>query len=598
MELPRGTVLLDQHFGTTVVNTTDFTNAEVYEALSSQDRALVGALGAWAQATTPSSLTAQVEGMPLGQGGSARGRNGGLFQRDRYLTPARVFDQMRVAYEALERDDIVSSVADTTEALAFSAVGFFAVDEDEEDVYNQIAANIELDARLREMWRELFTVSQFYVAVWSERQTFKVRGTTKSGNQRRKTIDCVAPVGMSLLDPLKIAPVGSPLFGKERLAYIATREEGERFNEILQGADPLRDPIVSRLITGTYEPDRVEAAELSRAGVDPRHLFLLNPSNVFRHSLTRPSYQRWATPRMCSVLELLDMKHQLRQKDRAHLLGATHFIVLVTKGTDQLPAQAQEIANLQAQVRTVAQVPILVGDHRLHVDIVTPKLDNTLRPEGWNLLDARLAARLYGMFMVGNSTAGTGADDSVKLVKVIARGMESRRHMIRRALEKHVFVPLYEANDQLTTVPKLQFHPRAIALDFDAAWASFLFDLRTNNEISRETILSQFDLDQHLEAELRKREREQYDDIFQTQVPFSTPNPALPSPAGPAAPPGRDNGGGRRNGGGAAPGSGQGQPPRRPAKTSDPGRPAAAGLTTSGSADDDTRAATGEDDDA
>jgi hypothetical protein len=129
------------------------------------------------------------------------------------------------------------------------------------------------------------------------------------------------------------------------------------------------------------------------------------------------------------------------------------------------------------------------------------------------------------------------------------------------------------------------FHPRSIALDFDAAYASFLFDLRQSKDLSRETILNQFDLDQDLEAINREREKEEYDDIFQTQVPYSTPagtpppgTPGQPAPQAPAPAPGlpRDNGGGRRNGGGAAPGTGQGQAPRRRAKRA----PAKADATT------------------
>jgi hypothetical protein len=417
--------------------------------------------------------------------------------------------------------------------------------------------------------------------VWSSRQTFKIRGRTKEGIQRKKTITCVAPEGMTLLDPLKIVPVGLPMFGKEQLAYIATRDESEHFNKIVMNpTDPgfdmrTRDAIVERFIVSKYTPDRMEAMELDRLGVDASNLWLLNPDNVFRHSLTRPGYARVAPIRMRSIYELLDMKQQLRQMERAHLIGGTNFIVLITKGSDQMPAQPAEIANLQSMVKTVARVPILIGDHRLNVEIVTPKLDTTLRAERHNTIDSRITARLYQMFMLGNYAAGAGGDDSVKLVKVIARGMEARRHMIRRSLERNVFRPMFEGNESLTTRPKLCFHPRAIALDFDANWAAFLFDLRQANELSRETILNQFDLSQSLEAELRKREQEEYDHIFQTQVPYSTPNPALPpsQPAPPTdnpqpAPPPpsptrRDNGGGRRNGGGRAPGTGQGQPPRR-----------------------------------
>jgi hypothetical protein len=574
MELPPGAVLLDPDFGTTVVNATDVATPDVAAALRTQNQPIFNALEGWVQATrSPLAAREAAGSYETSSGGT---RSGGLFERDRYVLPPEFFDQIRLAQFAVETDDVVSGVAEATESLAFSQVSLWSEDQDEEDIYNQIAGNISLDARLREIWRELFTCSQCYVAVLWGQRTFKVRGTTKAGNQRRRSIDAVVPVDITLLNPAKVIPVGSPLFGGERLAYIAERGEAARFQEIL--SNPLsEDDLVRQLMVAPYEPDRNEARELQAMGVDTKHLWLLNPTNVFRHTLTRSGYQRVAPVRMRTIFELLDVKHQLRQMERAHLIGATNFIVLITKGTDQHPARQEEIQFLQAQVRTVSRVPILVGDHRLSVEIVTPKVDNTLRAERWNTIDGRITGRLYQMFILGNYSAGAAGDDSIKLVKVIARGMESRRHMIRRTLEKQILEPLFDRNDQFTTPPKLQFHPRSIALDFDAAYASFLFDLRQSNELSRETILNQFDLDQKLEAENRKREKDDYDDIFKTQVPFSTANPALPNqPAGPAdpnqpPPPAnlpRDNGGGNkgggnRNGGGSAPGSGQGQPPRR-----------------------------------
>lgn len=566
MDLPPGAVLLDQSFGTTVMNATDIPTEEVHRAMEMQQSQVLTALEGWVRNTQPMQAAQSVgsyESTELGY------RNGGLFHRDRYITPQGYFDQIRLAQAAVESDDIVSGVAESTESLAFSAMGFFAEDRDEEDVYNQIAADIDLDSRMREIWRELFTVSQVYLATWWGPKHYKVRGKTKSGNLRRRTIDCRAPLGLTVLDPLKVIPVGNMMFGQERLAYIASPLESPAFNSILQPQSVETDEVVKRLITERYKPDTVETRELNALGVNTKDLWLLNPTDVFRHTLTRPGYRRISPVRLKTVFELLDLKNQLRQMERAHLLGGTNFIVLITKGSDTHPARQEEIAFLQNQVRTVSRTPILVGDHRLNVEIVTPKLDNTLKAERWNTIDSRITGRLYQMFVLGNYSAGASGDDSVSLVKVIARGMESRRHMIRRTMERYIFKPLFDGNEQFTTPPKLEFHPRSIALDFDSAYASFLFDLRMANEISRETILHQFDLEQSLEAENRKREKEEYDDIFQTQVPFSPANPALP--AGPAngAPSQnpksatRDNGGGRRNGGGAAPGSGQGQEPRR-----------------------------------
>jgi hypothetical protein len=379
---------------------------------------------------------------------------------------------------------------------------------------------------------------------------------------------------------------------------------------------------------GPYQPDDGERRWMGEMNIAADRLFELNPATVFRHTATRPDFQRFATVRMKSVFELLDLKTQLRAMDRAHLIGGTNFIVLITKGTDDRPATPAEVTNLQMQVRTVARLPVLVGDHRLKVEIVTPKLDATLKGERYNTIDARITARLYQMFMLGNYAAGGGSDDSVKLAKFIAKGLESRRHMLRRTLEDAIFTPMFARNETLETAPKLLFHPKQIALDFDSAWATFLLDLREANEVSRNTILSQFDLDQADEARMLQREAEQFDDIFMTQVPFAAPNPkiapdapgtkpglvprkggAVPrggqaapanvpphahTPDGqtvpvvparvrksakkaPAAPQpstrsatrqGGRQGGGTRNGGGAAPGSGQGQPPRNARKRS------------------------------
>lgn len=549
-------VMIDPEFGTEVHNDTDVPTSDVFRALGralGPDSNVLRAMSEWTRNV---------------QNYGPQSRAGSLFERDMYVTPDNVFNQMKLAYHAVEDDDVVANVAESTESLAFSRVSFQADDEDEEDVYNQIAADIDLDSRLREMWRELFTVSQFYVAIWWHTKEFKVRGKTPKGKTKKKTMSVRCPKALTMLDPLKILPVGSTMFNQERLVYIAERDEVEAWEK-----DP--DEVFKRLILGKYTPSQSEIKWMSAMGLQTgatENLFLLNPENVFRHTATRPQFNRFAPVRMKSVFQLLDLKRQLRQMDRAHLIGGTNFIVLITKGSDALPAQPSEIAHLQAQVRTVARTPVLVGDHRLEVQIVTPKLDNTLLPARYNTVDSRITGRLYQMFVLGNYAAGTSGDDSVSLVKVIARGMESRRHMLRRTLEKAVFAPMFERNDVLTTPPKLVFHPKNIALDFDDAFASFLLDLRAANEISRETILSQFDMDQEDEARHREREKDRYDDIFQTVVPFSGPNP-INQPGGPVDPGGANKtrlqrrSGGRS--GGAAPGTGQGQPPRNPRKLSD-----------------------------
>ena len=487
-------------------------------------------------------------------------RAGGIFERDRFLTPKSIFQQFATALDAAETDDVVSGVLETTESLAFSNISIECDDEDEEDIWNQIIEDIDLYTRAREMWRELFTVSQFYAATYWVRKSYKVRGKTTSGNKKRKSFNNIlVPGAVSILDPLKVVPVGSFLFNQEKLVYIADRGEAAGFDKVLAGENS-SDLVVSQMLQGKYEPDREEKKYLKAvtdANVD--NLYLLNPKSVWRHTATRPSYQRFATVRMKSVFELLDMKQQLRQSDRAHLIGNTNFIVLVKKGSDAMPAKQNEVQSLANQVKMASKVPVIVGDHRVEVEIVTPKMDFTLIPEKYNTLDARITARLFQILMTGNYSAGAKGDDSIKLARVVARGMEARRNMIGQSFFRNVLMQTMKSNDKtFTSTPQMHFHPKRIALDFDANVLNFYQELRDRGDLSRDTILSEMDIDQEQESRRRKREKELYDDVFKPPMAMLMPG-AEGGPPAPPLPPATGTGGvggntGKKGGTGAAPG--------------------------------------------
>jgi hypothetical protein len=219
---------------------------------------------------------------------------------------------------------------------------------------------------------------------------------------------------------------------------------------------------------------------------------------------------------------------------------------------------------------------VIVGDHRLDIKIVTPDNDKTLQPDRYNGLDARITARLFQMFETGNFSAGAKGDDSIKLARVVGRGLSSRRQMLRRALESNIVKPMFEKNPQLVAEVNLRFHPKRIDLDFDASWAQYILQLRDRGDLSRETVLDEADYDQHDEARKRTKEKELFDKIFEpvnVPVPGVVTNPSGNAGGGAPNKPVRNdpkaggaNRGGLRNGGGAAPGSGQGQAPRNPFK--------------------------------
>jgi hypothetical protein len=548
-------IWFDDEHGAVVVNESGLGTPEIFNALSVQAPE-VAAMVKWGQNIHQS-------------------RSGSLVERDRYVTPANIYDQFRVAYDASVSDDVVGGFLDTSESLAFSKMTFECDDDEEEDIWNQVAANIDLDARLREMWRDLAIYGQFYCVTWWGKKSYKVRGRSKKGVKRKKQFPNLnVPVAMALLDPLKVVPVGNTVFNRDQLAYIANRGEVDEINKAINGEGD--DAFARQVLVKKYIPGPSERAELADLGIPVDRLYLMNPLTVWRHTATKASYEKFASVRMRSVFELLDLKNQLRQMDRAHLIGGTNFIILIKKGTDQLPAEPSELAALANQTKILSRVPVIIGDHRLEIEIITPSQDATLLPARYNILDARITARMYGMFVLGGSTTGAQSDDSLKLTRIIARGMEGRRHMLRRSLEAHVFNRMFDTNDELNEEAKLTFHPKRIALDFDATVAAFLQDLRDRGDLSRDSMLSEMDYDQADEARKREREREKYDKIFETIVPFNGDPNAGPQnkPAGTTdvnvqRKAGGRAGGGNRNGGGSAPGSGQGQAPRNPRKKAD-----------------------------
>lgn len=525
----------------TMVNETEFSDSEVWDAAVKQHPE-IAALDNWYR--------------------DGHRASAGLFQRDKYTTPQGIFEKMQVAIEAVRQDDVVSGVADTTEQLAFKRIAMETDNDDEENVWQQMVDRLDLPSFMRKIWREVFTVSQAYPAVIYDTRDFRVKGKSPKGNKRKKQFsEIMAPVGLTLLDPLKVVPVGSFMFGQEKLAYIADSAESKTFDSMLEQNSEIDDFVIRSLVTEKYKPSHAEARELNkltgRSGQNiSNRLYLLNSQNVWRITSTRSDYERFADIRMESVFQILDLKHQLHEMDRAALIGTTNSIILVKKGTDDKPAKSAEIQQLASQVKTSSRFPVIVGDHRTEIEIITPKTDKTLAAERYNGIDSRLTSRLYQLLASGNYASGTATDDSMKLLRMVASSMEARRDAIRDSLMEHVFYPVYYLNDDLEDEPAMQFFPRRIALDFDKTIAEFMQDLRDRGDISRETILAELDIDEEREAVKRQREAEKFDDIFTpTNVPFSPQgNGESNDPRNSPRTAGRRQGG-SKNGGGNDPGT-------------------------------------------
>ncbi len=455
---------------------------------------------------------------------SATGRTG-MFDRGAFTPSDNPYEEMRAARAAVKFDSLVAGIAEVTEAFAFQGVKWEGEDADEADVFNQLSRDMNLDALVRSMWREEYTYGQVVCAkLWGWRE-FTVRGKTKKGNARKRKYRIWAPVQIRVLDSAKVVPVGVGPLGGERLAWQATQGEIGYYQTAYTGETI--DPLMLAFFQGTYQPGFEEASQLALLGVDTSRLLAMNPEFVFRHTLTKPDYERFADVRLKSCFSLLDLKRQLMTSDRATLIGAANYILLIRKGDKDTPAQQEEIQNLKENYNFIAKLPVIISDHRLSIDIIAPKTDTTLDGDKYDTIDSRLLSRLLGTLSIGGKGQRNETQETISTA--VARVMENRRHMLKRTLEVEMARAIVEHPRNagiFETEPNLVYSPRNIALSLDQAYVNALLALRTQREISRETILEFFGLDEATEAQRMEMEAEFFDDIFKTEIPYTAGSPA------------------------------------------------------------------------
>lgn len=480
-----------------------------------------------------------------------------IFNRSAYVAPENPYALMEVARNAVDNDDVIGGVCDVTEGLIFQGLKWEASDPEDADIFNQISRDLDLDQFARMWHREDFTYSQAVVGVWWGKRSYKLRGKSETGTRRKKTKDVTCPVALTLLDPRKVVPLKPGPFGQDRLAWSATREEYAAASSGVDGV--MRDAVLDEFTLGPIQVGQAEATYLQGIGIDPKRLLALNPMSTFRIARTKAPYDRFVTPRLKSTFPLLDLKQQLMEADRVSLVGAANFILLVRQGDKDDPALPEELRNLQENFKVVAKLPVVIGDHRLNIDIITPDQEYVLAADKYDTLDRRILSRTLGALTIASS--GQRNESTLTVARGVARQLENRRHMFKRVLERELARAIIEHpynEGKFDDEPNLTFTPRNVQLDADAQITQAIQNLRNTGDLSRESTLEYFGFDQAVEALRREFEEESgFDDIFQTKVPFDSKDPGAEAPedkrgvnGGPEAPASSGARGGRPVGGG------------------------------------------------
>lgn len=481
-------------------------------------------------------------------------RQGSLLARSEYRTPVNVIEEIRLARDLFEHDDDVASVGRELLALAFGE-GMEHTHGDERSlaIFDGVAKEANLDRALKEMYREMLIASQFTTAMLFTRTEleFTPRGASQSANEMVNS----PVVGVFHSEHIRV--VGNDMFGTGILGYDPPEDRlrawlDEYFSDSTTPARKAEmgreDRATANLFVGVTEIDQLAPTEdLPWSWASSGRLYLLNPTLCFRTTMPKGTW-KYPKPMLTANFSLLEAKRLLNIMDYALLQGGSNFIVVAKKGTDQRPAQPAEVENLMNVVRTASKSGVIVGDHRLSFEIITPKLDELLNSDKRRLLGRKIAMRMMGIAERAEASPTQGESSDVE---ILSRVVMADRNEIRRHVENRIYPQVVKRNRKLLTKgPAGVWFPK-IVLQGLQYFTDLVLKLRDRGDIARGTAVAAAGFDWDTEVEKRKHEVASGDDeIMQpAAVPHSSPE------AGP-----QDNNEGR------PPGSKEGRPSGDPAK--------------------------------
>jgi hypothetical protein len=488
-----------------------------------------------------------------------------LGRAQNYRPPSNVIEEISLARDLAERDDDVAPALNGLISTAL-ADGFQNQHPDEqvEHTFDKLTEDMGLRAALAEMMREWLIAGSVTTSSLFIRASYDIRPEGVSRVLNRS----VASPRLGILPAEQVRVVGNDLFGMGELAFIPQGRLAqflrEYFSDSITAAKrrelQKQDPVAAALFTRKIKPSELDDDDTLGFGDG---IYALNPTMVARSTMPKGMW-KYPRPPLTRNLPLIEAKRLLNVMDHALLQGGTNYIIVVKKGSDARPALQPEVDALRETVKRAARQGVLVGDHRLSLDIVTPDLKHLLDPDKRRMIGRKLALGLLRIPEFGSDETGQSISTFTELLqKVITHD----RNELRDHIHAHVWNKTMERNANVfgrTDRPTIWF-PKLILTGFQF-FSDYLLKMYDRGDLPRRYMVEfgGFEYD----AVKAQKEREVdagHDDIFQPPaVPFSSPA------NGPGGSPGpQDNGGGR------PPGSGpnNGAPHSSPSPSNTPARP-------------------------
>lgn len=474
--------------------------------------------------------------------------NGSMLARTPFTTPASVIDEIKLARSVVDTDDDIGSVVGQMIATAYKdGMQNLHTDEATRNLFNEICGRANLDHVLKELYREYLIASQVTTVQLYTRSRLSF---TPNGTEKKVQTQVSCPL-IGVLPAENIRVTSLDIFGTGELAYATddyrlTKWLDEFFADSTsparKAAMQREQPVLAALFIGVVEPEYDDPDPYTQG----KKLYKLNPRMAHRTTMAKGA-TAYPRPRITANFALLEAKRLLNIMDYSLLQGGTNYIVVAKQGSDQLPGKQPEIDNLMEQVRTASRTGVLVGDHRLNIEIITPELKELLNPEKRRLLGRKLAMMM--MAVPEQVTEDPGGEGMRSELTFMGNTVTSDRNDIRRHLERYTYDEIVKRNPSSFTkgAPSLWHAP--IILSGIKDFYDQVVKARDRGDIPRRWAVEVLGFDYDSAVALRKRELENGDDEVMTpgSVPFSSPD------GGEGRPPGSSSNNGRPGGTGPSP---------------------------------------------
>lgn len=475
---------------------------------------------------------------------------GSMLARTPFRTPNNPIDEVKLARAVADSDDDVGATIGNMLAVAYGS-GLMNQHRDETtlEFFNQLSSpqSMDLEAVFEEMHKEFLVAGSVTTLSLFMRQRMSYY-PLKSVEPVLAQLQ-IPRVGILPAENLRV--ISNDIVGQGELAYYVEDQNiknwlYEFFNkntsDLRRSIMAQTEPVAASLFTGMIEIPYNDG-DLASRGLT---LFTLNQRMVHRTTMPKGA-NPYPRPLLTRNFPLLEAKRLLNIMDYALLQGGTNYIVIAKKGSDKLPAQPGEIQNLQNQISHASRSGVLVGDHRLDVQIVTPNLEEMLNSAKRKLLGRKISMGLLRQTEQVTGDSGTkGAENEMEFAARVITA--DRRKMIRHAESAFYEETALRNRTVFKEGAPTIWGPPIILTEIKEFWKSILSASDRGLIPHRYTVEA---LGYNYEATLAEREREiaRGDDesLVPGSVPYSSPE-AGPQDNNEGRPPGTSQNNGRPGG--------------------------------------------------